>query len=412
MPTPGTFEARSSASHARRPSQPALAALFCALLVISGALPQVRFAFEPANVLPNMDFALGLEHWRLSDDAQTRLEPGRTAELTISQAKPESSLSVTQSLDDPTRFSYLRLDAEIRTEAVAPGAHEWQRARVLLIGVDSAGKSMHDVPHTLVGSTGTTPWRHAEGVYAVRPDMTAMRVSVQLPKIAGTMTVRNLSLRAAWETPWYRPSLLVLRIGSAIAALWAAYLLVGAHGSLWPRTLATAVLLSGVVLSGLPTERVTLVKPLLPGGFLELSAKPPTPADLQIQSSRRSAAPATTDGDEPADRRGMFRPLLDLVESVRSHLRSFGLAVHFAGFFVAATLVVLLSDRNSGARRPAIYLLAAALASETIQIAVIGGLSVNDALDLGVDAAGIISAVILASAYLRRRESRMRQHPA
>ena len=195
-----------------------LVLLFAALLMGTVGLAQTRFTFGSDLLLSNLDFRSGLAGWAVRPAGSEVSAQGGV--LTLEQPDTARFIVVSQRLADVQRFDYLRLSAEIKPEGAAQGALFWQKARVVLVGRDADGKAMIQFSHVLAAREGSGDWRDYQAVFKILPGMAEMQLSVELPGVAGRVSVRNLDLRAAEQAGWYKAAGLLLIAGWAAAALW------------------------------------------------------------------------------------------------------------------------------------------------------------------------------------------------
>lgn len=159
--------------------------------------------YEPVGpeVLLNADFSRGLDGWKLKGPAGAiTLEEAGTVRLLSN--RPNTHVSLTQSIDDPRRFVLVRLSAEMKTEDVTAGQRNWQKARLIMSSFDGKGQWV-PAPHHVNSLVGSHPWKRYEQVFRIIPEAGRIDVSAQLDRAMGALWIRGPSLRKVIERPVY-----------------------------------------------------------------------------------------------------------------------------------------------------------------------------------------------------------------
>ncbi len=368
-----------------------LTLLFLLLVLGTLALAQTRFSFGNESLLPNLDFQSGLAGWEVRP-AESAVS---AANGVLSLAQPDHSqfIVVWQALPEVQRFRYLRLSAEMKTDGVVQGELFWQKARIVLVGRDADGKAMIRRDHVLTARDGSGAWIARQAVFEVLPGMAAMQLSVELPRAAGKVSVRNLNLTAAEQVGWYEALGLLLISGWVAAALWGSRRLLAARKTASWRHPVLALLLALSLLQVVPQLGATRFAPLLPVGFVDFSG--------EVAATEPAGPSALSEpGDEPAIAElasdGGIR-LRQAVAKVQFRLQRLDLLAHFVGFLLLTAACSWLAGARPMTVMP--YLFAAALAGEIAQWSVQGQFSTADLIEILVDFAGVaaLSLVLLAS---------------
>ncbi len=272
-------------------------ALFLALAAATILVGVFYDRYEPVGpeVLLNADFSQGLDGWRLKGPAGAiALEDGGTVRLNAN--RPNTHVSLTQSIEDPRRFVLVRLSAEMRTEDVTAGQRNWQKARLIMSSFDGKGQWV-PAPHHVNSLIGSHPWKRYEQVFRIIPEAGRIDVSAQLDRAMGTLWIREPSLRKVIERPAY--SLLQ----AAFFGLWGLFLVwllapsvFGSGGRMAWRgmvLLSALLVLAGTLISG--EQRREIEKDLLYGYESMAESSPlrrPSPADRAATGS--TTAPGRT----------------------------------------------------------------------------------------------------------------------
>lgn len=159
--------------------------------------------YEPVGpeILINADFSRGLDGWRLKGPSGNIVleEPGT---VRLHTNKPNTHVSLTQSIDDPRRFVLVRLSADMRTEGVVAGQRNWQKARLIMSSFDGKGRWV-PAPHHVNSLVGSHPWKRYEQVFRIIPEAGKIDIAAQLDRAMGTLWIKDLSLRKVVQNPTY-----------------------------------------------------------------------------------------------------------------------------------------------------------------------------------------------------------------
>lgn len=161
-----------------------------------------RYEAVGENLLQNPQFQNNFKGWlaRLQDPVSAS-----DGVLRLSNAVDNNnhSVAVAQTIILPPRQHLLFMSCEARGFNVAPGSKPWERARVIIVPLTTEGKPRYDVPHTLTSLEGTTPWTKAEQIFRIPEENAKVSIIVQLLNASGTLEVRSLSVRSAFENRSY-----------------------------------------------------------------------------------------------------------------------------------------------------------------------------------------------------------------
>ncbi|MFK7779189.1 MAG: VanZ family protein [Gimesia sp.] len=132
---------------------------------------------------------------------------------------PTKSVGLKFPITEPSRFHYLQLSADLRTENVVAGKQSWQKARLLLSSHDAKGKWLPQ-HHHVVTLEGDNPWQHYTEAFTISDTAAQLRVGVQLPRATGTLWVRNLNLQEVVVKPVYWYGSYVIELIWSFFLLW------------------------------------------------------------------------------------------------------------------------------------------------------------------------------------------------
>lgn len=125
-------------------------------------------------------------------------------------------------LDNPSRFSHVRVRGKLRAEDVEPGKRAWNLARLVFFCRDESGRSRWDFPHAVAYLVGTTRWRTYEATLEVPPGVSTGHLVVQQAGTRGRVFVDDLELlpaRLKSSVMPVRRVLVLLWLGSFLVAL-------------------------------------------------------------------------------------------------------------------------------------------------------------------------------------------------
>jgi len=187
-----------------------------------------RFALTGPELLPSPPGAAApdgseIQHggWRIRGDVGVQ----GAGHVHLRNGEPSGQASLFRLLPVPAGASHLALSAEIHLRDVVGGRDLWHRARIILPSRPAGGDVTswrYDLPHTLVRRQGSADWTRVEEVFEIPPGSEVL-VSLQLLHATGSFQVRDLSLRAAVEKPWFPPlqiALVLLWLAAAAWILW------------------------------------------------------------------------------------------------------------------------------------------------------------------------------------------------
>ena len=375
-----------------------LTLLFVLLLLLTAALPQVRFTFGDDELLANIDFQAGTDDWALRPaGGSVSADDGV---LTLAQPEGTNFIELSQRLADVQRFAFLRLSGEIRADGIVQGELFWQVGRVVLVGRNAEGRAMIRRSHVLAAQKGSSGWTAHEAVFQVSPRMVEMQLSVDLPRAAGRFSVRNLSLRAAEQAVWYPIAGMLLIGGWIAAAVWASRRLLANRPGMGWRQPVLAVLLLLSFVQVVPELRASRFVPLFGVGFLDISGgvmAAPAPAPAPVPEIGDAPSPPPTLTERATNGGARFR---DTVAHVQFRLQRLDLLAHFLGFAFLTLACAWLAGTSP--RRVMPYLFAVAMAGEVGQWSVQGQFSSADFGELAVDFAGVMLLSLVLWRYNQR----------
>ena len=244
--------------------------------------------------------------------------------------------SLYYTVEDPSRFQFLRLAGKLRSERIVGGEQGWNAARLLLFFTDRDGQPHWDYPHVVCAIAGTQPWQHCMRVFSVPGFAVVAHVLVQNAGVSGTLWVDELRLTPAVE----KSSTFVWR--TIFATSWCAILVYCVWTARLPQqNLGVAILAIGIlIIAGVGAPEPALeqivncgahaVSGLVNGHFDNLNTPPGRAAE------RSPSAPVSVVGSA-----GQYPAL---------HSRSV-IAVKKAGHFVLFGLLAFLAFLSATRRR-------------------------------------------------------------
>ena len=184
-------------------SRPELARALVVMLLVIGttAFFNLYERYEPVGkeLLVDPNFKEGFSRWLQSGRGAAEIING---DVVLRATAPAADVAVRQIIKNPSRFSQLRLSAELEATDIRPGPRFWQRGYLALVSFDD-DKRMLQVPHVAAHLEGTKAWKSYSAVFRVPEAADELRVSVQLIGATGTLAFRNLSLQEVAERPSY-----------------------------------------------------------------------------------------------------------------------------------------------------------------------------------------------------------------
>ncbi|MFV1996025.1 MAG: hypothetical protein ACC661_11375, partial [Verrucomicrobiales bacterium] len=230
---------------------------------------QHRFQASGGPPLVNPALTGSYQGWEVLGESGLRFEPsGDDAGALLLETSGGSPFPVLkQKLAESSNQRFLWLRCELASRDLQPGDSPWKTGRVILHGVDAAGRSRWSEEHHLGSVRGDQGWKTYEAVFELSPEMEELLIEIENFGRSGTMKIRGLAA-----------SYVENRNGLALATgvllgLWGGWLMLmlttlGEHRISRRRSLAGSLLILGaawvLVLPG--TRR--LILPLWPGSFV------------------------------------------------------------------------------------------------------------------------------------------------
>lgn len=346
------------------------------------------YADRGGNLVPNLDFADGLAGWTAEGKVEVAGPPEGRAVLAV--AEPQGSARLVLRFPPPG-VRFVRLSAELRTEGVSAGRSAEDRARFLLLGLDSSGKHLSQFPHKVAELEGTREWRRYERVFPIEKTFAEMAIVLELNHATGRLEARGISLVETAPKPLFSG------LRWALGGLWAVFLfwLLSRFLPTRRRRFAHVLLLfaAALILAGTLApkyQEAKLAEAI--AGFFARSAPQAPPEALPPKPAPPEASPLAAPEAPPA-------PQAPPAASLDGHLM--GKLAHLASFALLG-LALGLARAEAGALLLFAGLALAAAGSEALQEFTPG----RDPLlaDVGLDLAG--ASFGLALALVRTRLAR------
>ncbi len=322
------------------------------LLGVSQWVP--RYRASGPELLENPHFAKNLDGWRVSQDAGICANP--EADICIENSSHEKAVFLSQQFDWPASQRYLILSADLQGEKIEPGERSWHFGRLVLARYDYKNRWLN-LPHYVAALAGSSSWETYATTFSYDSRTTQSRVLLQLPHATGRLSVRNLSLKAAFPNPFFSPGQVLAFI---LGGGWL-YLVFRPHLSAVRHLLLRCGLL--LVLGGI------LLGTLVPGTVnKEITGQTQRLVD-KISHKQDSAI-------EQSDEKGDFNHWSIDIDKAK--------AIHFSGFLL---LGLILSKVLQGWGMPLLDGLLLAVTTELLQLFVFGRTALFT--DVLVDMAGV-----------------------
>jgi hypothetical protein len=165
-----------------------------------------RYAAVGPELLVDPGFQAGFTHWDLTGLGSAAITAPGEITLHAGERERGAGVAVRQWLASPRHYGLLRLSGELKAHDIQAGERFWHKGRLVLASFDAAERMLR-VPHVVVDLEGTRSWQTYEAVFHIPATARRLQIGVQLIGATGSVTVRNLSLRAVEERgsyPLYR----------------------------------------------------------------------------------------------------------------------------------------------------------------------------------------------------------------
>ncbi len=358
---------------------------------------EARFTTVARDILPNLAFANGFDHWRRSaHGVRIAREGGPAVVLDAGADGPWPALA--RPLPEPQRFAYVRVAADVKAVGIRPGPGAWQRGAIVVRSFDRAGRVLDYWPSEVVALAGTTDWRHRTAVFPVGPEIAAMQLAAYVGAGTGTLMVRRLAVDAVAEAPWFGHAQAALIAAWLAAAVWVVAPVQARRPLALGRlvsVLAGSVLVIGVLA---PKPHLAHAVRTLDAGVSRMIAPASAPAS-DDGAAQRTVTPLRSTGAPPA----AAAPATVRVEEWTIPGLGSQDTAHMLGHALFALIVLAAYRRDAPRHWLFVYLLVAALASEALQSFTLTRTA--QAHDAVMNVAGLALAFALyelGSALLRR----------
>jgi hypothetical protein len=206
------------------------------------------FVLIGPELLKNPNFSQEFSSWKKSGQLHNiAIEDYGIVKL--SSINPRSSTRITQIINDPVRYKFLKLSGQIKTKDIKPGKWGWEKARLALSSHDENGKLL-PLPHHVVELIGTNNWQLYSKNFKIIPTAKQLHVSAQLLKATGIMWIKDLSLREVQQkdSVFYYRTGFIIAWGIFLTSLLVPYI-IKSYNRIW--RLLVVVCLSAVILGSL-----------------------------------------------------------------------------------------------------------------------------------------------------------------
>ena len=149
------------------------------------------------QILKNEHFENDLNFWvKVGNNISFDLKHYKDVVL-IDTSKTGTTSRIFQQHNADQLPQQLLFTAHIKTASIKPGAKGWQKARIILVAMDSSGKAIWNTPHTLTAIDGTTPWKRYSASFTKHPKAASYQVRAEINQTTGRIWIDKLSLRKA-----------------------------------------------------------------------------------------------------------------------------------------------------------------------------------------------------------------------
>jgi len=357
-----------------------LVCLSCLTIGLFVAGAESRYQVIGPNLTKNKDFSPDSKYWQIKNRALTDFSAlDNSLVLSIPPGKKTVSISALQIVKLPAKRRY-RISAELNVENITVLPDTWHGGRLLMISLTKDGKAIWSRPHLAAKVFDTDGWVKESRVFSIGKSINWVRVGIQLTGLAGKLAARNIELVPVEERTlftWAKRILLVCWGCLMFVGIVKLVLFDGKRRVCYFPLLVLIVIISGVTASQSVLEKIE--------------------SDLKTQF-----IPVVGKASEPAagvsSKTEHFwnQDYLNLTE-FKKYI-SLSMAKKTGHFFLFFCLFVsLLRAGLPGFTKVRIVLvcLLFAFMTEMLQFFVDGRQA--NPIDFGIDAAGIMTAVILTT---------------
>lgn len=175
--------------------------LLCVLTVVFFENYQ-HYEIDGKDLLNNSDFAQGLDGWENSGSSGS-ISVNNRMELRIDSTDNRRVVYVRQHIKNTSKYHFLRFSGEMKTGGVVRGEKHWQTARLMVVGLNAAGKQLWSKPNFIATQYGSGNWQKYNAVFETRKNVKKYLISIDMPMVKGTLWVKGLSLHPVHEIASY-----------------------------------------------------------------------------------------------------------------------------------------------------------------------------------------------------------------
>ncbi len=196
-------------------------ALVLVLAVLSVVYQQGKWRYQAVegDVLRNADFSQGGRFWYSPRGGQVAIDRVQHGAVLRRDSAGAVLPYVLQPIRNFAGYEFFRISAEIRLEALRPGAKPSQRAVLAMESFSPRRAKMRYWPHDIARLSGGAGWQTAERILPVPTEAGSMRLVAFMGAAQGAMTIRNITATAMIETAPSRWLGRALMAGWLIAAI-------------------------------------------------------------------------------------------------------------------------------------------------------------------------------------------------
>jgi len=162
-----------------------------------------KYDYTGGELINNPAFSNDLLGWEKSKSSDA-ISVEESSILKLGDLDKKMTVSIKQYIKPAANQQSFMFSIDIKSEGILQGYRRWEKAHIIVAGIDDLGRTMFEEPHFLVSQAGNSDWRKYVKIIRINKSIQRYFVSVQITNAKGVVKVRDLSLRPVAEKNIYK----------------------------------------------------------------------------------------------------------------------------------------------------------------------------------------------------------------
>ncbi len=181
-----------------------------------------EFEYIGNELIKNGDFQHDLVGWN-KPEYNNNIFLSKNQNVRMGDFDKKTTVYIRQFIKGFKNYQFLKFSGSVKTEGVIQGEKRWEKAHIVVVGVDQSGHKLYENSHLLVSLTGSQEWHQYDKIIEINKDAKNIVISAQMTNTKGILRVQDFSLRPVKEKDIYN-IFWVLVVASWLSLLsWVAY---------------------------------------------------------------------------------------------------------------------------------------------------------------------------------------------